>query len=442
MSNEKRVKLGGGNACAEVALLAVPAILSMLVVGMYAICDTYFLSLAGSVAVGGVCYPVSAVAQGVCMTFAFGSANSISQSLGKGEKDECKEYFSSGLMSVVVVAVLLGGLVGVFSTQIVDFCSGGVSVFGSGVFLFVQGLGLWVFAIYFYFSACIRAEGGGAAVMIASVLGLCCNFIFNFLSVKVFDFGVFGIAISTCAAQGFGAMFLIAWGFFKSEIAKMRLKLFDIFCVFDIVTLGSSSFFRQLMAGISAIALNFVCGKLGGETIAACTIAAKVSVLLFSFGLGVGQGMQPVLAFYFGAGTLSQARKALILTLILGCGLGIVVGALQFAFASEIAMLFGGENHAAAIIAGEILKVSAMSVVFSYLLVIINMSFQAVGQKWMNIAISTLRQGVVFIPTLLILSSAFGKSGVVWAHFASDTIAFVVAVVCVLPLLCGEKLKS
>ncbi len=428
-------KLGSGNIYFQIVKIALPAILSLLVSAVYLICDTYFLGVLGILSCGGVCYPAVAVMQGIAMTFAFGAANNISRCIGCGDSEGGKMYFFSGLAGCVLAAVFIGCVVGMFADVIVDFCGGGEAALEVAKYLAIQGFSFVCFSVYFYFAATLRSEGRAAVVMIAAVAGLCCNFGLNYISVKYLDFGAVGVAFATCFSQILAAAMLF-FAILKSKITSLDFFYFSFRGVFQIITLGGSSFFRQLMGGVSAFALNYVCVKLGGETLAGATVAARVSVLLFSFGLGLGQGMQPVLAYYFGVGDNAKAKKAFVFTLILTACVGVLVGGIQFLFASEITSVFAGENHLAAAVALKILRVSAFAAPFSFCIVVINMAFQAAGKKVANVLISVLRQGVVFVPALFVLSGFFGVGGVVFSHFASDIISFAVAAVA-----CGKFLK-
>ncbi len=423
-----RGKIGERGIGVEIISLAIPAIFSMLVVSLYSICDIFFLSAVGKTAVGGVCYPVTAILQGVCMTFAFGSAVNISRCVGAGKIQSARSYFSSGLLASVALSVILGVLVGVFSLPLAKICGGGEFANGSESYLAVSGFSFVFLAIYMYFSACLRAEGRAVAVMIASVLGLFINGFFDFLSVKVFSFGVFGVALSTAIAQILASIFLIAVCFFRSDILKLRFSAFDFSKVWGIIAIGSSAFFRMLCGGISGIAINFVCGKIGGELLSGVSVASRVCVLMFSFGLGLAQGMQPVLAFYSGGGDNTKAMKSLKITLLFGVIFGVIIGVVQFFFAGEISMLFSGGNAEIAEIASGILKASSFVMFMAFSLVIINMAFQARGDAVLNVAISVLRQGLIFVPTLLILAKIYGSFGVVVAHAVSDALSFAVAV--------------
>ncbi|MFI3129164.1 MAG: MATE family efflux transporter [Bacillota bacterium] len=424
---KKSEKLGSGNLYLQILKIALPAILSMLVVSFYSICDTYFLGRLGILSCGGVCYPAVAAIQGVAMTFAFGSANNISRAIGASDIESAKEYFFSGFASSVLCGVLIGGLVGIFSPAIVAVCGGGSEASDISGYLAVQGFSFVIFAVYFYFSAVLRSAGRAGVVFFASVVGLACNFGLNYISVEFLDFGVSGVAFATCFSQVLAGAILF-FAVLKSEIASFDFLYFSFSAVFRIATLGGSSFFRQLMGGLSALALNFVCVKIGGELLAGATVASRVSVLLFSVALGLGQGMQPVMAYYFGGGNKEKARSAFVFTAICGAILGIVIGGVQCAFAVEIASLIGGENAGAVAVAVKIIRVSAFSVAFSFVLVIINMAFQAVGKKFINILLSVLRQGVIFIPAIFLLGNLFGENGVVISHAVSDILACAVAI--------------
>lgn len=417
---------GGKSVFFSIVKLALPSVVAMMVVSLYSVCDTFFLSAVGETAVGGICFPVVAIMQGVVMTFAFGSANKISASLGKNDEGGASDYFSSGLISNVVVCVILGGLIFAFASPLAKFCGGGGKP-ASG-YLGVSGISMLFFGVYFYYSACLRGCGKASVVMVASVLGLVINCVLDFFAVKVFSFGALGVAVATGVAQIVAGGFMVVYCLFEVDILKPKLYAFDFYYAKEIIFLGSSSFFRQLMCGVSAIALNYVCVRIGGETLAGCTIASKISVLVFAFGLGVAQGMQPVVAFYFGGGDKEKARIGIVVGVLLAVSVGVIMGAVQGVFADNISKLFAFKNEESGVISAAILKVTAFSTPFSFLLVAINMAFQAVGLKFCNILISTLRQGVIFVPALLLLANYLGEKGVVWSHFASDVIAGVISI--------------
>lgn len=75
------------------------------------------------------------------------------------------------------------------------------------------------------------------------------------------------------------------------------------------------SFFRQGMASVSAMALNFNAGVYGDAAVAAMAIVTKVFNFLLSAVIGFGQGMQPVVGYNYGAKELGRVRQAVSFSL-------------------------------------------------------------------------------------------------------------------------------
>ncbi len=415
--------------------LAVPAVLAMAVAQLYAICDLFFLAGVGFASVGGVCYPVTAVLQGVVMTFSFGSANKISTAIGSGDVDGARGYFSTGFAGLATVSVLLGLVVLVWAKALAVLCGGGSC--GDVGYMAVQGAGLVIFGVYFFLSAVLRAEGKAGIVMISAVSGLVGNFAFNYIFVNFLGFGVVAIGIATLLGECV-AILLLGFGCKNSEVLKFSFANVGFSKFFGVVWLGSSSFFRQLMGAVSALALNYVCRQIGGNTLGGVTVSARISVLVFAVALGISQGMQPVMAFWHGKNNGENIAKALKFTLILAVLASVVLGGVQFAFARQIVGWFGNIGSANVNLATKILRVSAFSLPASFFSVVVNMAFQARGKAVLNIAISLLRQGVVFLPVLGILFFIVGENAVVWSHFVADTITAVI-ILCFLCVYFAKK---
>lgn len=59
--------------------------------------------------------------------------------------------------------------------------------------------------------------------------------------------------------------------------------------------------------------LNHAAGVYRDAAIAAMSIVNRISMFIFSVGLGIGQGFQPVAGFNYGAGKFSRVKRDFIL---------------------------------------------------------------------------------------------------------------------------------
>ena len=103
---------------------------------------------------------------------------------------------------------------------------------------------------------------------------------------------------------------------------SIRYYTHDFRVVLRIIAIGLPSLLRQAMSSLATIILNRCARVYGDAAVAAMAIVNRISMFIFSVGLGLGQGYQPVCSFNYGAGKYSRVRAAfratLRLTLVTG----------------------------------------------------------------------------------------------------------------------------
>ena len=79
-----------------------------------------------------------------------------------------------------------------------------------------------------------------------------------------------------------------------------------------IIGSGLPSFFRQGLASVATIALNWMAAGYGDAAVSAMAIVSKVFMLIFSVLIGFGQGYQPVAGYNYGAKRYDRVREAFL----------------------------------------------------------------------------------------------------------------------------------
>ena len=99
--------------------LSIPAIIGMLVHGLYNIVDTFFVGrFAGTLAIGGIsiAFPVQMIIMGIGMTIGIGGASVLSRRMG--ERD--KEGASLALGNMILLSLAVGVLGLIFGILFMD----------------------------------------------------------------------------------------------------------------------------------------------------------------------------------------------------------------------------------------------------------------------------------------------------------------------------------
>ena len=219
----------------------------------------------------------------------------------------------------------------------------------------------------------------------------------------------------------------------------MRRVTKDMSEVLLICKTGLPSMMRQGLSSISTMILNGQAGVYGDAAVAAMSIVNRICFFIFSVGLGIGQGFQPVSAFNYGAKKYERVRKGFYFTLGAGEVLLGAVAVVGMFFPEQLITFFRDDPEVIAI--GSVaLSAQLISLFFQPLSVCSNMLFQSIGKNGRATFLSMLRSGLCFIPVILILSRTMGLLGVEIAQTVADVMSFFIALPFVISFM--KKLKK
>lgn len=176
--------------------------------------------------------------------------------------------------------------------------------------------------------------------------------------------------------------------------------------------------------------LNIQAAPFGDACIAAMSIVAKVSNLLFSVCVGIGQGFQPVSSFNYGAGKYSRVKKGIRFTWGFSTIVIFVLSLVCFIFAPQIVTMFRHETEVVEV--GTLaLRMLCASLVVLPTVMIGNMTFQSIGKSGRAFFLALTQNGLFFIPLVLLLPEFMGIYGIE----AAQPIAYVIAAVVTVPFV-------
>lgn len=213
----------------------------------------------------------------------------------------------------------------------------------------------------------------------------------------------------------------------KTE-SKLSLRYFTkrIQDVWLIIATGLPSLLRQGLTSLSGLVLNHQAAVYGDAAVAAMSIVNRISGFIFSLGLGMGQGYQPVAAFNYGAGSYSRVRKGFWFTALAGEVLLGIAAVGCFLFAKPMIALFQSDAEVVAMGTPALLYQS-IACLFLPLSVCANMMFQSVGCAGRALLLSSMRSGLFFLPLIAVLPGFLGLLGIQIAQPISDVLSFALS---------------
>lgn len=413
--------------------LAVPTVISMLITSVYNLADTYFVgrlndtSATGAV---GVVFSFMAIVQAVAFMFGHGSGNYISRALGGRDEQAAHTMAAGGFYLALFVAGLITVLGYVFITPLARILGSTQTILPYTVEYLRYLLPGTPFIVgAFVLNNHLRFQGSAAYAMVGIVSGALLNIVLDPVFMFALNMGLKGAALATTVGQAV-SFFILLWANRASASLPHRLRELRLraWVFTEIFRGGVPSLLRQGLASLSAIALNFVAGALGGDAaIAGMGIVGRIMLVANSALIGFGQGMQPVSGFNYGAGEYGRVREAFWFCVRWALVALLCIGAAGFAFAPGLCALFQRDAQVVAIASGA-LRLQCISFLCNAWIIPANMMLQSVGRALPASLLAMSRQGLMLLPPLLGLSALFGIPGLQAAQPVADLMTLGLAV--------------
>ncbi len=414
-----------------ISSLSVPTIISMLITTVYNITDTYFVSKINVSASGatGVVFSLMAILQAFGFMFGHGSGSCISRRLGAKHIEQARRFSSTGFFLALFTGfvIMAAGLV---------FLTPFMRVLGSTETIqpYAETYGKYILiSAPAMITGCVmnnilRYEGAAALAMLGLTAGGVLNMALDPLLMFAFDMGIAGAGIATAVSQYISMAILFAMFKTGKTQSKLSFKYISLrpALIREIVFTGAPSLARQGLNSIANMILNLQAAVYGDACIAAMSIVAKCSNLIFSVCVGIGQGFQPVSAFNYGAKKYSRVKSGMNFTWFFSTVVVAVISAGCFLLAPQIIRLFRDEAEVVETGANA-LRIMCAALVFLPTVMTANMTFQSVGKSGWALFLACTQNGLFFIPLILILPEIIGILGIELAQPGGYVLAAAVS---------------
>lgn len=419
--------------------LGIPTVISMLITNIYNMADSYFVSRI-SLSAGGatsIVFGVMAILQAFGFMFGHGAGSHISRLLGAKHNEKASEFASTGFFWALFVGflIMIGGLVfieplmrllGSTDTILpyaIDYCT----------FILIAAPAMTGSCVL---NNILRYEGKAALAMIGLTTGGILNMGLDPLFIFALDMGISGAGLATTLSQYISFGILLSMFMLKKTQSRIspRLVAREFGTLASIVITGLPSLARQGLNSASTMVMNAQAKPFGDAAIAAMGYVGRTSSLIFSIGLGIGQGFQPVSGFNYGAKKYSRVKKGAWFTLGFGMASIGAIAACCFAFAPQIISLFRNETEVVQI-GSEALRIQCVFLLFFPASMVVNMLFQSIGKSIPALVLSCLQSGLIFIPLCLILPRFWDIQGIEAAQPLAYFITALISLPCMIVFL-------
>ena len=411
--------------------LAAPTILSMLITSIYNLADTFFVGQISTSASGavGVVSSLMAIIQALGFMLGHGAGPIISRSLGSRDTTAATRFASTSFFTALVFGVVLAVaglgtlphfmmLLGSTETILPHACAYARPILIAAP-LMISSLVM---------NNILRYEGKASFAMIGLVTGGVLNIALDPLFMFVFGLGTAGAGIATALSQSISFCILLSMFLRGKTVSQFRLSAVtrEARDFGRILLGGAPSFGRQGLNSIGGMLLNLAARSYGDAAVAGMSIVSRIFMFIISVAIGVGQGLQPVASFNYGARKYRRVRQAAIFTIEAAfCMLVVLVG-LCWVNGDALIRLFR-DDPAVTAVALPAFHYQCLTMLLQPIIVVANMTFQSVGASGRATFLACCRQGVFFIPLILILPRTHGLFGVEICQPIADVLTFLVS---------------
>lgn len=423
-----------GSVSSAVLRNVVPAIAAMIMVMIYNLADTFFIGQTGNdymVAAVSLATPVFLLFMSIGTLFGMGGTSLISRALGAGKREYAKQVSSFCMWAGILIGAVCSVLLFVFaepiavllgaSDQTLEYTRTYLCIVSfSGIFSILSNC----------YTNIIRAEGKSTTAMMGTLIGNLLNVILDPVMILGLNWGVAGAAIATVIGNAAGAFYYLIYFWRGKSILSIRLSDFRMqngICS-GVLSIGIPAALGSILMSISQILTNSRMAAYGDMALAAYGVAAKVQMIVSLVGIGIGQGVQPLLGYCYGARKKKRFLKSYRFSILFALVLCIAITLLCFVFTPQIVTAFLTDEEALSL--GTLFSRIMLSTawLFGVFYVIMN-ALQAIGAAGPSLLISICRQGLIYIPAMYLLEAGIGRNGLAWAQPVADVLSLILEIV-------------
>ena len=435
------------------AKLTIPAFMGMFVMTLYNVVDTIFVGKfigtpeEGALAIGGlsIVFPIQMLSMGIGQMMGMGGASLISRLIGADNVPRAEHALGNAFSGTVIlsaIAMVVGlsnpdywlRLMGASDT-ILPYSHDYFTIILYGMFFMTFSMSM---------NTLIRAEGNARVPMIGMIIGAGLNIVFDAIFIIPLKMGVAGAALATVIAQLISSIYFLSYHFSGRSFLKIHTRnlIIQWGIMKDILAIGISALAMVVAGSIASIFVNRLLVSYGGDLhIAAFGIIHRIMMFALMPGMVIGQGLQPILGFNYGARRFDRALKAIRIGVTYATTISVVAFFILYFSPEPFIRIFTDDAGLVSVGVYAAKRVFAVMPIIGMMMVG-QVIFQAIGKVIQAIVTSLARSAIFLLPTVLIFPRFWGIDGI-WAAFPiTDVLTLVLTLGLMIPLLLDFRRRS
>ena len=423
---------------AALARMAVPTIVSQLIVLIYNMADTWFIGRTNNpymVAASSLVLTVFLMTMSIANLFGVGGGSLMVRLLGAKEPDEARRVASLSLAMAAGAALTFSLLCLIFMNPLLRLLGASDNTIGYArqYLTFVVVIGGTATVLSNCMSAMLRNAGfskeAGFGLSLGGLLNIALDPLLMFV-IMPDGLQVMGAGIATMLSN------VVAMLFFAGVYRRVRTETVLALprrierirpdSMRSIFAVGVPAALSLFLFDLTNIVINRLAASHGDIQLAAIGIVLKVERLPLNIGIGICLGMIPLVAYNYAAKNLPRMKAFFSAARLAGVVFSLISVALYRTFAGTVVRAFISDAETVRY-GTAFLQARCFATPFMFLSFHMVHFMQSIGHGRESFLLAVIRQLCLNIPILFLLNAIFGVMGIVWTQAVADAINVVVS---------------
>jgi len=428
--------------------MSVPMMISMLVMALYNIIDSIFVSQINENALTALslAFPIQNFMIAIANGTGVGINSLLSRSLGEKNYKEVNACATNGIF-ISFISSILFAIFGVFFAEtymLSQTDNPEIILYGTQYLRIISLFSIGVF-MEITFERIIQSAGNTVYSMITQITGAVINIILD--PIMIFGYfgfpamGITGAALATVIGQIGAAALSIFFNLKKNPEVHITFKKFkpSVKTIKDIFAVGAPSFLMQSIGSVLTLFLNKLLIQFSTTAVSVLGVYFKLQSFIFMPVFGINNGMVPIIAYNYGARNKKRIMDTLKFS-IFGATIIMVLGFAIFQlFPIQLLKLFNA-TPAMLEIGVPALRIISLCFVFAGFCIVVGSMFQALGNGLFSLINSITRQLILILPAAYLLSRTFGLTAI-WFAYPIAEIGSLIITIFFLKRIYNQKIR-
>lgn len=422
------------------ATLAIPTIISQLITMIYNLADTFFIGRSNDpykIASASIAFILFFIMNALANLFGVGGGSLISRMLGKKQEDEARKVCAFSIYGALIITIIYCIICSIYMEPLLRLMGASNNTIGycSAYVIWVVIIGGIPTAVSMTMAHILRSVGyakqASFGLGMGGVLNIILDPLFMFVILKP-GLEVTGAAVATMISNVCSLIYFIVIfiRLRKTNLltASPKVAVQGVKYLGEVLAVGLPSALGSMLSCLANIVINNLISTYGDIPIAAMGIVKKIDMLPMNVGMGLCQGMMPLVAYNYASKDYKRMREAISCARISGMVFAGVCIAVFETFTGSIVRLFVKEPETLRV-GIDFLRICCIATPIMISNFQMSFTFQAMGKGKESLILSSCRQGLVNIPLLFLMNHLFGLYGIAWTQLLADSITLIISIV-------------